>query len=211
MVKGTKLKPRKEPKQERSISLVDSILTASTRIFGKLNYENATTNRIAEIAGVSIGSLYQYFPGKDSILRALIQKRIDKQLSDVEIIFIETNDQPLGVAIEKLIRLIAEPAFANKNLSRLFYETGSYLGASTVVIEARKRAAEIISTALIKRKNAAAGNNSPSAILILLNSILGAIAAATLDATEQVELEELITNLKKMALSYLTANHLVSV
>ena len=71
MESKTTAKPRKKPKQERSKTLVGSVLDATARILDGSGYAAATTNKIAEIAGVSIGSLYQYFPGKDAVLGAL--------------------------------------------------------------------------------------------------------------------------------------------
>jgi AcrR family transcriptional regulator len=67
----TGAKPRKKPRQERSLATYDAILEAATRIFGERGYAGATTNDIAELAGVSIGSLYQYFPNKDALIGAL--------------------------------------------------------------------------------------------------------------------------------------------
>lgn len=63
--------PRKPPRQERSRETVRAILEAAARIFEERGVEAATTDRIAERAGVSIGSLYQYFPGKEAILATL--------------------------------------------------------------------------------------------------------------------------------------------
>lgn len=65
------LKPRKKPVQRRSRLTVDQILEAAAHVFARRGYAGATTNHIAERAGVSIGSLYQYFPNKDTILVAL--------------------------------------------------------------------------------------------------------------------------------------------
>jgi AcrR family transcriptional regulator len=67
----TGAKPRKKPRQERSLKTYDAILEAATRVFGERGYAGATTNDIAELAGVSIGSLYQYFPNKDALIVAL--------------------------------------------------------------------------------------------------------------------------------------------
>jgi len=67
----TGAKPRKTPRQQRSLVTYDAILEAATRIFGERGYAGATTNDIAELAGVSIGSLYQYFPNKDALIGAL--------------------------------------------------------------------------------------------------------------------------------------------
>jgi AcrR family transcriptional regulator len=63
--------PRKRPTQERSRETVRAILEAAARIFEQVGVDAATTDRIAERAGISVGSLYQYFPNKDAILVAL--------------------------------------------------------------------------------------------------------------------------------------------
>ncbi len=62
---------KKQPKQARSIVMVETLLQATTRIIRKEGLDQLTTNRVAEVAGVSIGSLYQYFPNKESLLDAL--------------------------------------------------------------------------------------------------------------------------------------------
>ena len=71
------LQPRKRPVQQRSRLTVDQILEAAARVFAKRGYAGATTNHIAERAGVSIGSLYQYFPNKDTILVALHARHME--------------------------------------------------------------------------------------------------------------------------------------
>jgi AcrR family transcriptional regulator len=77
------LKPRKRPKQARSAATVDAIVEAAARILEVEGFEGFTTNAIAQRAGVSIGSLYQYFPTKDAITRALIARQRDALLSDI--------------------------------------------------------------------------------------------------------------------------------
>jgi AcrR family transcriptional regulator len=71
------LKPRKKPVQQRSRFTVDQILEAAARVFAERGYAGATTNHIAKRAGVSIGSLYQYFPNKDTILVALQEQHME--------------------------------------------------------------------------------------------------------------------------------------
>ena len=71
------LRPRKRPVQQRSRFTVDQILEAAARVFGERGYAGTTTNHIAERAGVSIGSLYQYFPNKDTILVALHARHME--------------------------------------------------------------------------------------------------------------------------------------
>ena len=70
------LEPRKLPKQARSQTTVETILEAAAQVFERHGYAAGTTNRIAERAGVSIGSVYQYFPNKDAILVALVHEHL---------------------------------------------------------------------------------------------------------------------------------------
>ncbi len=72
------LSPRKRPAQARARETVNIILEAAAQVFGELGYAASTTNHIARRAGVSIGSLYQYFPNKDAILFSLMERHIDE-------------------------------------------------------------------------------------------------------------------------------------
>jgi AcrR family transcriptional regulator len=66
--------PRKRPRQARSRALVDAILDATARVLVRDGYAALTTNAVAALAGVSIGSLYQYFPNKDALVLALRER-----------------------------------------------------------------------------------------------------------------------------------------
>lgn len=72
------LRARKQPRQARSRETVDALLEAAAQVFERHGYAAGTTNRIAARAGVSIGSLYQYFPGKDAILLALVERHVEE-------------------------------------------------------------------------------------------------------------------------------------
>jgi AcrR family transcriptional regulator len=71
---GKRLNPRKLPSQSRSALTVDAILEGAAHILERQGLEGYTTNAIAQRSGVSIGSLYQYFPAKDAITAALIER-----------------------------------------------------------------------------------------------------------------------------------------
>ena len=68
------LELRKEPKQARSRETVDVILEAAAQVFERHGYAETTTDQVAERAGVSVGSVYQYFPSKDALLAALVKR-----------------------------------------------------------------------------------------------------------------------------------------
>ncbi|HQP19465.1 MAG TPA: helix-turn-helix domain-containing protein, partial [Phenylobacterium sp.] len=66
--------PRKTPRQARAEATVEAIIEAAARILEREGLEAFNTNAIARQAGVSVGSLYQYFPGKDAVMAALIRR-----------------------------------------------------------------------------------------------------------------------------------------
>ncbi|CAL9606914.1 TetR/AcrR family transcriptional regulator [Streptomyces sp. enrichment culture] len=72
----TGLQPRKRPRQVRAELTRQRILTAAAHVFAEYGYAAGTTNRIAERARVSIGSLYQYYPNKDAILLELMTRHL---------------------------------------------------------------------------------------------------------------------------------------
>ena len=103
---------RKKPKQKRSKLMVDNILEASIRVLKHHPYQQFTTNRVAEAAGISIGSLYQYFPNKQSILLELEIRAVNEMIENVEKLLFDNKFQPerrLYRAIEYFF--ITESAF----------------------------------------------------------------------------------------------------
>ncbi len=73
--------PRKLPKQDRSQIMVEAILEATARILSQEGHGGLSTNRVAEVAGVSVGSLYQYFPNKESLV-AEVRRRYDRMFME---------------------------------------------------------------------------------------------------------------------------------
>jgi len=73
-----RLEPRKTPIQKRSKATVEAVLAAAAQVFEERGYAAGTTNQIAETAGVSIGTLYQYFPSKEALTVALLELHIEE-------------------------------------------------------------------------------------------------------------------------------------
>jgi AcrR family transcriptional regulator len=70
-------RPRRKAKQSRAHETVDAILEAAAQVLAKHGYAAATTNRIARVAGVSIGTVYEYFARKEDVFETLIQREMD--------------------------------------------------------------------------------------------------------------------------------------
>ena len=78
MQRQVRTTPRKRPSQERSRATVDTILDATARVLIHAGFDGLTTNAVATKAGVSIGSLYQYFPNKEAMVSALIERHMNE-------------------------------------------------------------------------------------------------------------------------------------
>src|ERR1700722_11945035 len=74
MARRPATKPRKHAAQQRSRATVDALVEATARILVKEGFDKASTNRIAEKAGVSVGSLYQYYPSKEALVAAVMER-----------------------------------------------------------------------------------------------------------------------------------------
>jgi AcrR family transcriptional regulator len=99
---------RRTPRQRRAHLTVDAILDAVTRVLKRNGTEGVTTNRIAEAAGVSIGSLYQYFPHKRAILVALRERHVEKMGRLVESKLVEQAEATLDTLMRGLIEAMID-------------------------------------------------------------------------------------------------------
>lgn len=102
--------PRKTPVQARSAASVDAILEATLQVLVSVGKERLTTTRVAERAGVSVGTLYQYFPNKSSLLQATLRRHFDAVVAAVEL----ACRQGLGKRLEEMGASLAESFLAAK-------------------------------------------------------------------------------------------------
>lgn len=110
---------RKAGRQSRARETIDAILEASARLVYGSGATPLTTNRIAELAGVSIGSLYQYFPGKDAVLHALIEREFNKTV-DGHLRHIASIDTG-RVSLEEAVASIVDHVFEGQHRRRPLY------------------------------------------------------------------------------------------
>lgn len=99
---------RRTPHQSRAQETVDAILGAARRILVKHGLAALTTNKVAELAGVSIGSLYQYFPNKDSLLAELQQRHMDEGTALAVERMATVADLPPREAVRAMVSLMIE-------------------------------------------------------------------------------------------------------
>lgn len=115
-------KPRKNASQDRSRATVEVLVEATARILVKKGFDRASTNRIAAMAGVSIGSLYQYFPGKEALVAAVIDRHNDELMEIVSAAVAQVAAQPLATAIRRIIAVAIEAHRVDPRLHRVVAE-----------------------------------------------------------------------------------------
>ena len=108
--------------QERSRATVDNLIEATARILVKDGFDKASTNRIAEVAGVSIGSLYQYFPGKEPLVAAVIERHQQQIMQTVRSELTQVSTQPLDKAMRKFVAVAVEAHRLDPQLHRVLAE-----------------------------------------------------------------------------------------
>src|SRR5450830_1497659 len=112
-----KLQPRKEPRQARSKAMVDTILDAMARVLVERGYAN--TNLVAEAAGISVGSLYQYFPNKDALIFALRERHVARMLHLFEEVVAKMDESgSLESDFEALIEALVAAHLVEPELNR---------------------------------------------------------------------------------------------
>jgi AcrR family transcriptional regulator len=114
--------PRKSATQKRSRVTVDALLEATARVLRKEGYDRASTNKIAAVAGVSIGSLYQYFPSKEALVAAVIDRHMHEMLQMVRDAAVKVAARPIDVAARELVSVMINAHRVDAKLHRVLVE-----------------------------------------------------------------------------------------
>lgn len=124
-----KTNPRKAPRQQRSIATVEAIVQAMTRVLIKDGYEGASTNRVAKEAGVSVGSLYQYFPSKEALVLAVMEQHANSMTERMQARMMELAGASIEDAARELTHLFIANHQQNPKLHRVLIEQVPKVGA----------------------------------------------------------------------------------
>jgi AcrR family transcriptional regulator len=114
--------PRKSASQERSRLTVDVLIEATARVLVNEGYDRASTNKIAAVAGVSIGSLYQYFPSKEALVAAVIDRHMQEMLQVFREAMVKVAMRPVEVAARELVSVMIDAHRVNPKLHRVLRE-----------------------------------------------------------------------------------------
>ena len=140
--------PRKTPRQRRSIELCETLIEATARVLRDEGYEAANTNRIADVAGVSVGSLYQYFPGKEALLYALLQRQEHRQLDLLTERLAPALNGNLEALVRSAVQALVDFYREDPELARVLAEQRRHLVGSRSLPGSERAFSELIQTAL---------------------------------------------------------------
>ena len=122
MARRPPTQPRKHASQERSRATVDALIEATARILVKEGFDKASTNRIAQVAGVSVGSLYQYFPCKEALVAALIDRHNEEVNQVVRDELALAMNEPVARGVRRLVAMAVRAHRVNPRLHRVLAE-----------------------------------------------------------------------------------------
>lgn len=182
---------------------MDAILTAATQILGNVGFDGASTNRIAEKAGVSIGSLYQYFPSKEALAGALIDKYVQWHADKFESFLIEMRGRPAREMVQKISEKTVEMYLGNRKLLHVMGMLIPKIERIPSVVEARRRIVRVLATELRARQTDVPHPDPELASFVILNSAMGVIQFILYDPEMKVDNQKLADELAKMTFGYL--------
>jgi AcrR family transcriptional regulator len=171
--------PRKTPVQTRSVASVDAILEATIQVLQKDGKVNLTTTRVAERAGVSVGTLYQYFPNKSALLQALLRDKLSGVTSAIEKVSEEMRGATLAEMADALVKAFIAAKFKHAGASIALYAASEDLGGKIIAREMQLRSAKAIQQMIESSSQQIAGD--PASIARTLQGAISGVSRATLE------------------------------
>jgi AcrR family transcriptional regulator len=195
---ASSLNARKTPGQKRSVATVAAILEAAARILETRGLDSYSTNEVAARAGVSIGSLYQYFPSKDAITRALIGRGAEELLADIKTV--EIGDVPQA-ALEQIIDAAVKHQLRRPALARLLDLEEIRLPMGEDFQRAGREAMQIFQSCLT-----ASGMVTPANLAVTSHDLFAIIKGLVDSAGQRGEMDQpaLAARVRRAVFGYLT-------
>lgn len=148
------LKPRKSPVQARSAATIEALHVAAVQVLTREGLGRCTTTRIAERAGIAVGSLYQYYPNRDALLAAVLEKHLDSVAGAVEHTCKEHRGKPVSQMASALVTAFLAAKLRNPRESKALYAIAEGRGGVQLVARLRTRIVSAIAALLVSAPDA---------------------------------------------------------
>jgi AcrR family transcriptional regulator len=200
----TPIMPRRTPTQQRSRERVERILEVASALIATTGSDAMRMSEVAENAGISIGSLYQYFPDKGAILRMLAERYNAQGRECIEAELADVRDMAgLRVAFGRLIDIYYGLFLAEPVIRDIWFGTQADKGLRDVELESGRLNGALLSAVLKRlRPGAEEGELDRSAFLIMS---LGESTMRLAISVEREEGDALVENYKRMVLREMEA------
>jgi AcrR family transcriptional regulator len=171
---ATTLKPRKSPVQARSAATIDALHVAAIQVLTREGLGRCTTTRIAERAGMSVGSLYQYYPNRDALLAAVLEQHLDRITRAVERACSAQRGQPVSRMATALVTAFLAEKLRDSRESKALYAVAEQRGGARFVARMYARTVTAVAAMLGDAADARFGDPTLTAT-IALGAMVGPI------------------------------------
>ena len=197
--------PRKRPRQTRSQHTVDAILDAAARVFVRDGYAAATTNHIADVAGVSIGSVYQYFPNKDALVAALHARHARQMQAVMTAVLDGSSGASLRDSIAGLVRALVAAHMVEPGLQRILERELPFFDDARDPAGPGALAVARVEALLARHRDVLAVDDRALAAWIVLRTLESLVHAAVLEPSRAIALPDLERGITDLVSGYLLA------
>jgi AcrR family transcriptional regulator len=194
---------RRAPSQKRGEHTIDVLLQATELAIVRHGFHGSTTNRIAEIAGVSIGTLYHYFPTKESLVQAVVHRMWREEYEAMSAQMTLLVDAPLDVTIREVAKTLVGVVGKRRELVRRWYSEASHLGDLQTGLDMSQAAAKMVERALEERREAVRPGDLAFAADLVVKTALAVARTGSRDYPEKLASGALAEELGEMLARYL--------
>jgi AcrR family transcriptional regulator len=198
------LEPRKQPVQARSAASVDAILEATTQVLLSVGKERLTTTKVASRAGVSVGTLYQYYPNKSALLQGALIRHLDEVTEAIERVCREQRGKTLKEMATALINAFLATKMRDAKTSVALYSVSSDVDgvkiAQQMQLHANKSVAGMLATTCDTL------TKDPQLVASMVQSAMAGVSRRLLESAEpEKQVEALRQELIFFVCAYLEA------
>jgi AcrR family transcriptional regulator len=196
------LDPRKKPQQQRSRVTIDTIFEATIQVLLANGLDRITTIQIADKAGVSVGSIYQYFPNKNALLAAVVKRHVGNVTDTTIAACKSVHGKTIGEMCATMMSAFVDAKTRRPDVSRALYLPSAAVNADAIVKEESARCIEAVHDMLITASDAKF--SQPQVVSkVLVGSIVGPMRAVIEAGGNRDTFDQLKLHLTALCLGYL--------
>lgn len=196
-------RPRKRAIQERSRATVDVILRATARVLVRVGYDHASTNKVAAEAGVSVGSLYQYFPSKEALVAALVDRHVTETMGAVRAEAPALFAMPVERAVRRFVEMMIDVHRIDPALHRVLCEQLPRVGDLDKIHQVEREGEALARAYLTAHRDEVEPEDLDMAAFILVHTVEALTHAAVLLRPELLNRPELVDEVTSVVVRYL--------